>query len=178
VQMSHHKVYVRVPYVMVIVLSMFAFGAWAQTSSPHNHQVVAPKLIDGAVHPELIPDSVAYRLYLVAVSTGQSSTEAAQQGERAHFAKTGLADADQQNLVSILSDFRAKYDALVAEYNDSARAALARNEASDVRGLLKKLDELVQRTRDTITVRLSPQGTAKLHSFVLSEKKNMKATED
>jgi hypothetical protein len=166
-------------YVTAVACAlMFAFGAWAQTSPPHNHQVTAPKMIDGAVHPELIPDSVAYRLYLVAVSRGQNPTEAEQQSQRAHLMKTGLADTEQQVLISILSDFRVKYDALVSEYNDSAKAAAARNEMADVQTLLKKLDDLVQSTRDAIGVRLSSEGAAKLHSFVVSEKKNMKVTED
>jgi hypothetical protein len=166
-------------YVTAVACAlMFAFGAWAQTSPPHNHQVTAPKLIDGAVHPELIPDSVAYRLYLVAVSTSQNPTEAEQKGQNAHLMKTGLVDTDQQLLVSILSDFRAKFDALVADYNDAAKAAAARNQMADVQALLKKLDDLVQSTRDSISVRLSSQGAAKLHSFIVSEKKNMKVTED
>jgi len=155
----------------------FAFGAWAQ-SSPPQHQHVAPNLIDGAVHPERIPDSVAYRLYLVTVSTGQNPAEAEQIRQRAHLVKTGLVDTDQQIFTSILSDFRTKYDALVAEYNDSAKAATARNKTTDVHTLLEKLDDLVQSTRNTISVRLSSRGAAKLHSFVVSEKKNMKVTED
>jgi hypothetical protein len=161
----------------VLVLSVFALGAWAQTSPP-QHQHAAANAIDGAVHPELIPDAVAYRLYLVTVSTGQNPTEAEQKRQRAHLMKTGLDDTDQQMFVSVLSDFRAKYDALVAEYNESARAALAHNETTDVHILLYKLDALVQSTRDTIGVRLTSQGAAQLHSFVLSEKKNMKVTGD
>jgi hypothetical protein len=135
-------------------------------------------LIDGSAHPELIPDSVAYRLYLVAVSTGLNATEAEQKHQRAQLMHTGLEDADQRMLLTILSDFRAKYNTLVTEYNESARAALARNETTDVRGLLKKIDDLVQSTRDTISVRLSTEASAKLHAFVVSEKKNMKTTED
>jgi hypothetical protein len=164
-----------VRYLVVIALSMFAVGAWAQ-SPPHQH--AAPNIIDGAVHPELIPDSVAYRLYLVAVSTHQNAAEAEQIRQRAHLVKTGLVDTDQQVFTSILSDFRTKYDALVAEYNQSAKAALARNETADIHTLLKKLDDLIQSTRDTINVRLSARGAARLHAFVVSEKKNMKMTEE
>jgi len=156
---------------------MFAFASWAQSPPQHQHTIAAPNLIDGAAHPELIPDSVAYRLYLVAVSTGQNPTEAEQTRQRAHVTRTGLGDTDQQLLISILSDFRAKYDALVNEYNDSAKAAAARDETTDVHTLLKKLDGLVQSTRDAISVRLSSRGAAKLHAFVLSEKKNMQSTE-
>ena len=86
--------------------------------------------------------------------------------------KTGLDDIDQQMFVSVLSAFRAKYDALVNEYNTSAKA----DSTTDVHTLLKKLDDLVQSTRDTISVRLSSQGAAKLHSCIVAEKKNMKVT--
>ena len=156
---------------------MVPIGARAQ-SAPLQHQHTAPSLIDGSVHPELIPDSVAYRLYLVAVSTGQNPTAAELQGQRAHVLKIGLTDADQQIFIGIVSDFRSKYDALVSAYNDSAKAAAARNEATDVNLLLTQLDALVQSTRATVGTQLSTQGATKLNSFVLSEKKNMKVTED
>ena len=166
--------------ITLLFLFVFAFGAWAQTSPPQHQHAAAnvTNIIDGAVHPELIPDPVAYRLYLVALSTGQNPTEAEQKHQRAHLMKTGLGDTDQQAVISLLSEFRAKYDALLAEYNDSARAALARNEMADVRSFLRKLDDLVQSTRDTISVRLSSRSAAQLHSFVVSEKKNMKVEED
>jgi|SRR6267142_2365184 len=164
-----------VRYVTLFVSCVFALGAWAQTSPPqHQHNVAVPNLIDGAAHPELIPDSVAFRLYLVAVSTGQNPTEAEQKHQHAHLMKPGLADTDQQILVSILSDFRAKYDALVNEYNTFAKA----DSTTDVHTFLKKLDDLVQSTRDTISVRLSSKGAVQLHTFVLSEKKNMKVQGD
>ena len=146
----------------------------AAQSPPQEHEHAAPTVIDGAVHPELIPDSVAYRLYLISVSTAQNPSEAEQQRQRRQLVKTGLADTDQQLLVGVLSYFRAQYDALVTEYNDSAKAG----NAPDVHSLLKGIDDLVQSTRDTISVRLSSRGAAKLHAFVVSEKKNMKVTED
>jgi hypothetical protein len=158
----------------VVGVLMLALGAWAQSSPPHNHEVAAPKLIDGAVHPELIPDSVAYRLYLVAVSTKANPTGAEQAHQRAQLLRTGLVDTDQQILTSVLLDFRANYDALVSEYNNSAKS----DPTTHVHTLLKKIDDLVQSTRDTISTRLSSRGAAKLHTVVVSEKKNMKMTED
>lgn len=163
---------------------MFTMGMWAQSPPQHQHDVAAPNLIDGAVHPELIPDAVAYRLYLVSLSTvpAPNATEAEQTRHRAHqhaqMMSTGLVETDQQLLIGVLADFRAKYDSLVADYNESAKAALAHNETTDIHALLKKLDDLVQSTRDTISVRLSAQGATKLHAFVVSEKKNMKTTEE
>jgi hypothetical protein len=148
----------------------------SSTSPPpqHQHNVAATNLIDGAVHPELISDSIAYRLYLVAVSTRPNPDEAEQTIQRVQVMRTGLVDTDQQTFISILSDFRANYDALVADYNAAAKA----DNTTDVHTLLKKLDDLVQSTRDTIEVRLSARGAAKLHAFVVSEKKNMRTTEE
>jgi hypothetical protein len=60
-----------VPAVVSVLMFAFASGAWAQTSPQHQHTITAPNVIDGAAHPELISDSVAFRLYLVAVSTGK-----------------------------------------------------------------------------------------------------------
>jgi hypothetical protein len=164
---------------MIFVLAVFvcSIGTCAQNPPPH-HQLATPNVIDGAVHPELVPDSLAYRLYFVALSVGQNPTEAEQNRQRAQLMNTGLVDTDQQTFITIVSDFKAKYGALVNEYNDSAKAATARNETTDAQTLLKKLDDLVQATRDTISARLSSRGAAKLHSFVMSEKRNMKVTED
>jgi hypothetical protein len=166
-QMSHRKI-----VTTMIVLLVFALGAWAQNSPPH-HQLAASNMVDGAAHPELIPDSTAYRLYLVAVSTGQNPTEVERTHQRAHLMRAGLVETDLQILTSVLSDFRTKYDAFVADYNASAKA----DSTTDVHTLLKKLDDLVQSTRDAIGARLSAGGAAKLHAFVVSEKKNMKTTE-
>jgi hypothetical protein len=166
-------------YVLA-ALSMFmlAVGAWAQTSPPqHQHSVSMPNLIDGAVHPELIPDSFAYRLYFLTVAADPNGSETDQMRQRAHITRTGLVDTDQRILIAILSEFRTRYEALVTKYNNSATAANARNESTDIHPLLKNLDDLVQSTRDSISVRLSSQGAAKLHAFVMSEKKNMKITE-
>src|SRR5258708_37750208 len=102
--------------VAALVLSVSAGGSRAQNQT-HAHTVAGPGVIDGAVHPDLIPDAVAYRLYLFTVSTGQNPTETEQSRQRAHLMKIGLDDIDQQMLVSVLVAFRARYDALVAEYN-------------------------------------------------------------
>lgn len=162
--------------VGLVFCACISFAQVASSPSVHNHQTgpTGPPAIDGSVHPELIPDSLAYRLYFVALSTPQNPTQAEQDRQHAHVMKTGLAESDQQIFVAILSDFRSKYDALTAQYNESARAASAHNGTTDVHVLLKSLDDLVQSTRDAIGVRLTSRGAARVHSFVLSEKKNMK----
>lgn len=97
------------------VLAVCACLSPAQvTNSPH-HQADVSIVIDGAVHPELIPDSLAYRLYFVALSTGQNPTEVERRRQRMHIMKVGLVESDQEAFISLLLDFRSTYDALVAQ---------------------------------------------------------------
>lgn len=159
-------------YVKVIVrsfalLTVTTIASLAQ-SPPHQHPATA--IIDGAVNPDLIPDAVAYRLYLFTVSTRQSPAQVDQECQHAHLMRTGLSDADRQVFVGVLSGFRAKYDALEAAYNALASA----NSSADISTLLTQLDDLVQSTRNRINAQLSSQGAARLNAFVLAEKKNMK----
>jgi hypothetical protein len=146
-------------------------GSWAQ-SPPHQHP--ATTVIDGALNPDLIPDSVAYRLYLFTVSMKQGPTQVDQECQHAHLIRTGLSDADRQVFVSILSGFRTQYDALEATYN---ALATANGTNANISTLLTQLDDLVQSTRNTINAQLSSPGAARLNAFVLAEKKNMKVQE-
>jgi len=162
------------------ILSICTCMASAQASAPpqHQHLVANTNAIDGAVNPELIADSTAYRLCLFAWSTAKNPSSDALRHQQVQVAQTGLDSNDQVTFVSILYDFRTKYDAAITAYNDSAKAALARNETTDVHPLLQTLDSLVQSTRGAINLQLSPAGAVRLHSFVVGEKKNMKVQED
>jgi len=164
---------VRVFLLIGIALYSLAPLAQAQNVAPHQHSETSD-MIDGAVHPELIPDSIAYRLYFLTNSTGLMPTEEDQKRQQAQLGKVGLQDDDLKTLVSVLSEFRATYDALVAQYNRSAQAATARNEAGDMSSFLRQRDGLVESTRDTLKLRLTPGGILLLDSFVRSEKKHMK----
>jgi hypothetical protein len=163
-------------YVKIIVRSFAlliatTIASWAQ-SPPHQHP--ATTVIDGAVNPNLIPDSVAYRLYLFTVSMRQSPTQVDQECQKAHLMRTGLSDADRQVFVGILSGFRTQYDALEAAYN---ALASANSTNANISTLLTQLDDLVQSTRNAINAQLSSQGAARLNAFVIAEKANMKVQE-
>jgi hypothetical protein len=75
----------------VLMLSI----TFAQTgqSIPEHSTVVADNLIDGAQHPELIPDLAAYRLFLLTVGQGPISDSA---GQHAFLRARGLSDEDIQ----------------------------------------------------------------------------------
>jgi hypothetical protein len=162
--------------LMLAVASLLMPFSYAQSSTrPHQHSASASGVVvDGAVHPELIPDSIAYRLYFLAVSTGVSASDEDRKQKQLYLRKASLEEGDLNALTSTLTEFRTKFDSVVAQYNQSATAATARNEAPDIHGFLRQIDGLVQSTRNTLKARLSPQGMTQFDAFVRSEKTHMK----
>ena len=143
-------------------------------SPPHQHSPTT--VIDGSLHPELIPDSLAYRLYFVAVSTRTNPSDAERTRQQTQLNMIGLTASDREALVTVLAVFRIEHDRLVAQYNQSAEEAASRNEVADVRVLLRQFDDLVRSARDTLKARLSPEGMTQFDAFVHSEKKNMRVS--
>ncbi len=159
----------------VLILFVFALGAWAQNSPPqHQHSQVAVTTLDGSAHPELISDSTAYRLYLVTVSEEPNATAEARARQNSHLGMIGLQDGDRQQLVTILADFKSQYLALIDRFNQSATAALAQGMQPDQKTFLQQRDDLVQSTRDAIKRALTADGVARFDAHVQGERKRMK----
>ena len=160
-----------VRYVSLCVWFAFAIGAWAQNSPP-PHQHTAQNIIDGAVHPELIPDSVAYRLYFVAVSETPSPLPNESSRQHAHLQKAGLSENDIQSAGKVLANFKTEYAAIIDSYNHSNE--VLNNTDDGLPLFLAKRDALVQATRDALKATLSPQGMASFHANIQKEKAMMK----
>lgn len=161
-------------YVPVLVLSVFALGAWAQTSPPqHQHPNVNVTVIDGAKNPELISDSTAYRVWLVMVSLPPNSTEKQRAFQQAHLNKLQLTSTDNLALLSVLEDFKTQYLGLIARYNESAKAALLNGGQADQKSFLQQRDDLVSSTRDAIAQRLTQDGTSRIDAHVQGEKSHI-----
>ena len=158
-------------YLTMLVLSMFAFGAWAQTPPQHVHPNVT--VVDGAKNPELIPDSTAYRVWLITVSLPPNSTEKQRVFQQAHLRKLQLTSEDSLALLSVLEDFKTKYLSLIASYNESAKAALLHGSQSDQESFLQQRDDLVSSTRDAIAQRLTHEGAARIETHVQGEKSHI-----
>lgn len=153
-----------------LVLSVFALGTWAQT--PHQHPNAT--VVDGARNPELIPDSTAYRLWLVAVSLPPNSSEQQRTFQRARLNKLELtSEIDSLQLLPILTDFKTQYLNMIALYNEAARATLAQGGIPDQKLFLQQRDDLVSATRAAITQRLTPEGAASIDAHVREQKSHM-----
>jgi len=157
-----------------ISMLMFAFGAWSQ-SSPPEHQDPAPDLIDGAVNPGLIPDTVAYRLYFITVSETRNAPPEARKRQLAYLSKVGLNENDLSSIISVLESFKTSYNELVARYNEAAAAAAEKEgKTPDYETFVFKRDMLVQTTREDLHAVLSANGLASLDAFIKNEKRHMK----
>jgi hypothetical protein len=130
-------------------------------------------VIDGAKNPELIPDSMAYRLWLIAVSLPPNATEKQQRFQQAHLRKVQLSSADYQEFLLVLTDFKTQYLNLIASYNKSAKAALLNGGQADMQAFLQQRDDLVSSTRQEIALRLTYDGTARIDAHVQGEKKRI-----
>lgn len=157
---------------LVIASAVFSFGQ-APNQSQHSHAAVAKNMIDGRVHPELIKDVDAYRLVLATIADSISAPTDSTKGKTDPLQPIGLEDADRKSAVEVLLDFKAKYDALIKRFNDSATAADAHGVPVDISGFLTDRDALVEETRNQLANFVSPKGMAALHAHVQREKNNM-----
>ncbi len=131
-------------------------------------------MIDGSVHPEQVPDVVAYRLVLLGLSQPANPTDAQTQRHLAQFRAIGMKDNDNTMLISILSRFRDDYRSMIETYNAAATAANASGQRADINGFLLERDQFIQSTHDQLKGALSPVGWGRLDAYVQGNKKHMK----
>ena len=157
--------------LMTLGLILLAFGARAQNSASHQHATPSD-IIDGSVHPELIPDVVAYRLYFVAISENPTPLPNESRRQHAHLQGAGLKENDIQAAAHILASFKSQYSTLIDQYNTSKEVLNNTNDGLPL--FIMKRDAIVQATRDALKAALTVTGMASLDARIKSEKSMMK----
>ena len=145
-----------------------------QAPAPHDHGQT--NVVNGAVHPELIPDKEAFRLFFLAVGTDSKSLPEDLVRQRSMLAQAKLSAKDAETAVGILTEFKQTYDALVQKYNDAVAAATTPAELPDGGKLNADTDVLTLTTEAKMGSQLSPSGFRSLYAFVQSEKSKMSVT--
>ncbi|MGH9431863.1 MAG: hypothetical protein ACRD3T_09995 [Terriglobia bacterium] len=130
-------------------------------------------IVNGAEHPEQIPDSVAYRLVFLTMAEPEEPTDAQRARQRAYLEKAGLGEQDRISAVIVLANFKTRYDQLDAQYNESVLAANRTKEPPGLETFLSQQDELVQETRDALKADLRPEAMDRFDAYVRREKRNM-----
>ncbi len=142
------------------------------TSAASQHQHAAPNIIDGAVHPEMIQDKDAYRLFFLTVAA--DPTAAAEVNRQRAFLSPILAESQLLAAQTILFDFKTRYQAAIAKYNAIATEAQANNQTPDVGAFLSERDDIVLSTKAAIEKVLGQKAWARFDAHVQKEKKRMK----
>jgi hypothetical protein len=137
----------------------------------HTHASAA---VDGAATPELIPDSTAYRLFLLGITLPRNPTAIDISSQQIRLRGMALSSKDEQSLTAIVNDFRAKYEALIKDYNEAEHAAELYDHKANYNQFLLQRDELVRSTRDLINATLMPASARQLDDAVRNAKRNMK----
>lgn len=147
-------------------------------SSTHMHSNAANDMIDGAQHPELIPDVVAYRLFLLGISEPPNTPEERKPRQLAFLKSAGLDDSDINEAIPVLARFKLDYKQLIDQYNQTVVEANAKHSSPDLEGLIVRRDELVRSTRDALKRAISPEGMTQFDEQVQLQKRNIKMSKE
>lgn len=125
-----------------------------------------PGGIDGSLTPQLIPDSVAYRLFFSAVAEPitPSATQIARQ--QAKLSRASLTAPDLAQLVLALASYQAQSKFLDDQYRTLPLVGASQE-------LELQHDALVSTTITQLKKLLSRDGIIRLDGLIQSEKHNM-----
>lgn len=159
------------PTILLLVAAALA----QQPRLPMAHMHAAADVLDGSKHPELIPDSAAYRLYFVAWGQAVNAGQSGKDRERGELARAGLLGADADAVMDTLALFKGQYAKIIADYNSGAEAAFDSGRLDEYReSFYARRDDLVAATRAALRAELSPTALASFDAHVQGEKRHMR----
>lgn len=151
---------------LAVLLFLFSLPAFAQTTAPMTHN--QEETIDGAKTPELIPDSTAWRLWMLSVTAKDPQhPELDQKRQDAYLRQAGYEDDELPVMRGQLYSFRAAYDAMIADHN----RAEAANQHPSLDALKMKRDTL---TKATVDGMLAAKHYESIGAFVRGQKRFMR----
>jgi len=166
-------------FLVLCLFGLCMLAALAQDATPpsehHAHPAIGEfKEVNGATNPELIPDDEAYKMLFVTMSLATNAADAEKAIRPKRLTKAGLDASDSQKTAQIVDQFRARYDDMVKNYNDSALALTSRGEVPDYDTFQRQLLALVKETRQKLEATLSAEGASRFRSHVQGEKRFMR----
>ncbi len=105
----------RTAQILALAASLTPAGAQV-----HAHLTQLPVAVDGARTPNLIPDELAYRHFLMAIAERADAPPQSIARRNALIATIGLAPEDAQALISALAGLREKLDSNYAGTEQAA----------------------------------------------------------
>jgi hypothetical protein len=149
-------------------------------SSTHSAPVAA--VIDGAIHPELIPDEAAITVFWISVMEPPDSDPMARNRFDAKIQKMNLPAADAEILWGAAQQFHVAFLPQWDHARQLAEASVARGvSAANLKALGQQradvaasIDRLASTAHSGILARLSPKGAKAFRENLLDVKMHMK----
>lgn len=138
------------------------------------------EVVDGAKHPEKIPDQVAYSLFFRVICCREDEQEKRQ--GRAYIKRLGLNEAEIDMLVATAEEFNQRVSVLdtqAAEIKTRHHPDHLTNPTSDekrlLKGLQKQKEDMIDDIIASLPRRLGADGSVKVKQFIKeSLKRNVK----
>src|SRR5512142_1717926 len=96
---------------ILLLLLLLSLGALAQNHAAMSGMASHASVIDGAQHPELIPDSTAYRLYFETVAKMPPDVL------RSQWSSAGLSSDEIAPAAAAIQQFKSGWDAVREAYS-------------------------------------------------------------
>jgi len=141
------------------------------TSPQSSGSILPPGTIDGSANPELIPDVIAYRIFLSAACQQPNSPIDEKARQAAMLSQARLSPAELVAAVSILANYQQQMSALEQAYN---AAVAAKSNAAIRSGFAAQRDAIVTATKGALAGSLSGPAMARFDQLIQSEKRRMK----
>jgi len=156
-------------WLFALILSVTAV---AQSPNVPVHVHDNPDLIDGSKTPDAIPDSAAWRLWLLSVTAKDPKhPESDQLRQDAYLRAAGWEEDDLPILREVLDDFKMAYDSMMQDHN----MAEAAGQNPSLASLKARRDSLVAEARASL-LSGKPETAERVKKFINGEKKRMKVS--
>ncbi|MGD0223249.1 MAG: hypothetical protein ABSF71_12995 [Terriglobia bacterium] len=154
-------------------------GAFAAGISPQAEPTYPPGTIDGAKHPELIPDEVAYKMLFLSVMEPANLTDAQRARQEAKLRMIGFSEEDKAGFLAKLGEFRdrmrdcgARTAEILKATPNPPRDSAERQELSDIE---EQATAGVTDTVEALRTGLTQEGFGKFQARMLGFKRTIKA---
>jgi hypothetical protein len=188
-----HRIKVSGLHGWVALTVLTAAGVGIPFTTPmlpgHSHalraaqQSIAPRpdppgTIDGAKNPELIPDQLAYKMMLMALSVPPNATDQQKRRQQARLERIHLSADDAKALLGLAAQFRegkSSIDTQVSEIHK--RNFMPHPDSTDwegLKGLRSREIQLLLDTTARIPQLLTERGVSNVSADLLNVKRHIK----
>jgi hypothetical protein len=145
-----------------------------QAVDPHTHATA--NIIDGSVHPEMIQDRQAFRLFFLAAATNANPMPEEKERQRAILSPARLSEEELVIASAVLAEYKEQYEAAVQKYNDAVASARSFEQLPDGKQLIAELDALALAAKAKLESSISGASSLRVYAHVQGEKSKMRVT--